>query len=353
MNRILITGAAGAAGYNFIDSLKCSKTKYFLVGTDVNKFQLECSKLDKKYLTSHCLTDDYISQIKFIVDKEKIDLLYPQTDVEVEIISKDRDNLGVNTFLPSSEAIDICRNKYTTYQILKKNNINVPETYLIKNENDLLENFHKIKKKSKPIWLRSVKGAGSRAALPIDNIDLAIHWIQYWKKSNRLEHPHFSISELLPNDEYAFQSLWFKGKLIISYARKRLQYMGANQQASFQSSSASVSISVHNNQLNELCTKAVLAIEEKPHGLFCIDLKENEYKDICVTEINIGRFFTTCNFGTYAGVNMPDFYVKLGLGERLPPLPQYNAIKEGVYWIRGVDRAPNFKNDSIWSSFEC
>jgi carbamoyl-phosphate synthase large subunit len=59
------------------------------------------------------------------------------------------------------------------------------------------------------------------------------------------------------------------------------------------------------------------------------------------TEINIGRFFTTCYFFTKAGVNFPEIYCDLALEARFPTLDRkINPLPDGLVWIRGIDSIP-------------
>ena len=71
---------------------------------------------------------------------------------------------------------------------------------------------------------------------------------------------------------------------------------------------------VHREDVNELASRAVTAVDPEATGVFCVDLKEDEGGRL-VTEINAGRFFTTSNFLAEAGANMPYSYVRLALGE--------------------------------------
>ena len=75
----------------------------------------------------------------------------------------------------------------------------------------------------------------------------------------------------------------------------------------------------------------------EPHGVFCVDMKENRQDRLCVTEINAGRFFTTSNFFAEAGCNMPAIAVRLGLGLPIPETQQYDAVPAGLYWVRQMD----------------
>ena len=60
-----------------------------------------------------------------------------------------------------------------------------------------------------------------------------------------------------------------------------------------------------------------------------------------VTEINIGRFFTTHYFFTRAGLNMPDIYSRLAIrGEKPTLTKKINPLPDGLIWIRGMDVEP-------------
>jgi carbamoyl-phosphate synthase large subunit len=148
------------------------------------------------------------------------------------------------------------------------------------------------------------------------------------------------LCEFLPGREFAFQSVWKDGEIICSMARERLEYLMGNLFPSGQSSSPSVAKTVHDERVNEIATKAIKRIDGKATGIFCVDLKEDRQGTPRVTEINAGRFFTTCDFFANCGVNMADLYVRLGMGKELPYVDQYNAVPEDIYWIRGVDTTP-------------
>jgi len=86
-----------------------------------------------------------------------------------------------------------------------------------------------------------------------------------------------------------------------------------------------------------------------PQEFFCVGLREDKGRVVRPTEINVGRFFTTSYFFTKAGINMPYFYVKLGLGEEIPKTPKFNIIPAGLYWIRHIDAPAILKNENEFS----
>jgi len=159
------------------------------------------------------------------------------------------------------------------------------------------------------------------------------------------------VSEFLPGHEYAWQSLWWQGKLVTAQARERLEYIFGNLTPSGQTSSPSVAKTVNRDDINEVGQSAVKAVSSKPHGVYCVDMKEGADGIPKVTEINIGRFFTTSNFFAHAGLNMPDMYLELGLtGKLSKPPKQLNPLSDNLYWVRMIDMGFKLVKDGQWNS---
>lgn len=338
MIKILVTGAGGSAAFNFIHSLKNSKEKYKIIGIDSNKFHLALSNADIKCLVpSNRQKEKYIRALNRIIDDYKVDLVHPQPDEEVLFLAENKTKINARIFLPNLGTIKKCQNKIETIKTLNENGVKTAKSYIINNRKELVLAFENLKKRSNKLWIRAIKGAGSKAALPVTEIQHAEFWIDYWVKNKGIGYGNFMLSEFLPGNEFAFQSLWKDGELVVSQARQRMEYVFGNLMPSGQSSSPAVAVTVHNEKVNKEATKAVLAIDAKATGVFCIDLKENSTGDPCIMEINAGRFFTTSNFFSVAGCNMPEYYVKLAFNKKLPKLKKYNALKPDLYWIRIID----------------
>ena len=342
MKTILVTGAGGNASMNFVS---CLKGLYRFVGIDLNKYHLECADLDARYITPPCGSPEYIPALQSIIADEGVDFLHAQPDVEVEVVSQNRRKLPP-TFLPEHEEIVLCHDKLKTNSILTEAGVPVPKSFRASEELGVL--FDQLG--GEKIWVRAVKGAGSRAALPVTTTRQASEWMRYWRENRNLESQDFMLAEFLPGKEFAWQSLWSDGVLVTSMARTRMEYMFGNLMPSGQSSSPSVAKTVHDDRVNMIASSAVRAVSKRPHGIYCVDLKENREGTPCVTEINIGRFFTTSNFFAVAGSNMPLLYTQLGLGENVEPQPKFNAVPENIYWVRGVDREPQMFIGEAWTN---
>lgn len=340
MKNILITGTGGSAGVNFIRSLYLGYESFHTVGTDTCRYHIKLSKARVNYLVPSCNDKTYIDELNRIIDKEKLTFVHPQPDPEVLAISANRNKLNAMVFLPSHEAIVLSQDKYKFNRHLISKDVPVPYTWLVSNKEVLNLAFSNADK----LWLRSAKGAGSLAALPVTTPEQAVMWIDYWS-SRGITWGQFILSEYLPGKEYAFQSLWKDGKIFCSATRERLEYLFQNRMPSGQSSSPTIAKSVHNDLVNNIATEAILALDPVPHGVYCVDLKENSKGIPCVMEINAGRFFTTSYFFAYAGSNMPYYYVKLAHGDDFvkdrkdtnKPIKCYNDVAADLYWIRQID----------------
>jgi len=350
MKRILVLGAGGPAANNFIRSLRIAKEKFYIVGADINVYHLELSDADKTYTIPHVTSPDRLRYLNWIVKKEKIELVHPQPDPEVRYISDNREKINTKIFLPNKLDIQICQDKFKTYEILKKHRIPVGESYIIKNEKNLENTLKILLNDNKIVWLRAIRGAGSRAAIPITHIRYAKCWIDYWSEMKGIGYGDFIITEFLPGREFAFQGLWQDGRLIVSQARERLLYLFSNLTVSGQTSTPAVARTVHRNDINKIATSAINAIDSKASGIFGLDFKEDKNGIPCITEINSGRFFTTSNFLSEAGLNMPHLYIKLAFGEKLLHIKQYNYLPKNFYWIRHVDMGYKLIKKDKWKN---
>jgi len=330
MKRIICTGVGGSAGNNFIKSLRMAEEKIYIVGLDCSKYYAKLSQADKTYISPKYDDPDYIPFLNGLIAAESIEFLHAQPDTEVKVISDNREKINAKTFLPSKKAIDIAQDKFVFNRLMGQFKVPVPETIEIDDDPKY------VYASTGKWWLRARRGAGSLAALPVSSHAQIMMWIDYWK-TRGLDIEDFILCDFLPGKEYAFQSIWKDGELITSAARQRIEYLFQNRMPSGQSSTPTIAKSVHNTRVNQVALSGILTLDQKATGVFCVDLKENEKGVPCITEINAGRFFTTCNFFAEAGSNMPYYYVKLAYEEDLPDLPKYNAVPKDLFFIRQMD----------------
>lgn len=352
--RVLITGAGGAPGSNFIASLRlATEENWYIVGADVDKMHLELTQgVDAKYVLPRVSDPNYIETLNRLVKKERIEFIHCQPEPEVEFLSQHKDELDAKTLFPSPATLAITTNKDRLNMILNEVGVLVPEAYHLHDRESLEKALKLLLKRGDRVWLRATRGGGSRGSLPVNTMLQAEGWIDYWMKLKGLEYSDFMMSEFLPGKEFAFQSIWYDGKLVTSMVRERVEYLFGHLFPSGQSSSPSIAKTVHRDDVNELGTKAVLAADPHATGIFCVDIKENVDGKPCVTEINAGRFFTTSNNFSTAGLNMPYYYVLMGMDgiDAVPELPQYNGIPADWYWVRMIDMGYVLVKGDSWTS---
>jgi hypothetical protein len=138
-----------------------------------------------------------------------------------------------------------------------------------------------------------------------------------------------------------WMSLWSKGELICAQSRKRLYWEFASRSIAGVTGITGTGVTIADPTVDRIAVDGILAIDSTPHGLFGVDLTYDHDGVPCLTEINIGRFFTTIDFFAAAGLNMPALYLRAAFdepvaidGRRINPLP------ENLAWVRGMDTEP-------------
>jgi len=348
--RILVTGAGGNAAQNFVRAVRMVWPDAFVAGTDASKLHIESSNIDSRYVVPRCSQDGYVDAINHIVETETIDFVHPQPDPEVAFLAEHREKVAAQVFLPDHDVVARCQDKMAANAAMGAAGVPIPLSERVQNPESISAAVDVIQTRTEKVWLRAIRGAGSRAALPVRSAAQAESWIDYWVDMKGLVANDFMMSEFLPGAEFAFQSLWHEGELVTSMARERVEYLFGNLLPSGQSSSPSVAVSVHRRDVNEAGIAAVTAVDPRPHGVYCVDMKEADDGTPRVTEINAGRFFTTSNFFAAIGANMPVDYLTLGTGGSVTDRPKVNAAPAGETWLRGVDREPTHVRQDAWTA---
>lgn len=88
---------------------------------------------DKSVVTPLIYDSNYINFLKQYSKENKIDIIISLFDIDLPILSKNKsefEEIGVKVIVSNEECVDICNDKWKTYEFLKRNNINTPLTYL-------------------------------------------------------------------------------------------------------------------------------------------------------------------------------------------------------------------------------
>lgn len=338
--RILITGCGGAAAVSFARSLRDANQEgadYFLIGVDADKHSVHRGACDKTYICPRADDEKYLPFLLEIIKREKIGFIHAQPDFEIPVIGQHREkltNAGCRVFLPEQSIIEVLQDKAKSYKVWRDAGIIVPENIEINNEADLKKAFEKF---GNNIWTRERIGAAGKGSLSRPSYALAKAWIDSrdgWGRTIAAEH--------LTDKTVTWQSIWHEGKLIVGQGRKRAYWELANRTQSGVTGLTGLGITCNDKEVVDISLAAIQAVDNKPHGIFSVDLTYDKNGVPNPTEINIGRFFTTHHFITRAGCNMPHIVLQLAFGEYEGDYNILNPCREGMCWIRGMDQEPIF-----------
>jgi hypothetical protein len=353
MAKIQIGGAGGAPSNSFIRSLRESTRKDHLIGTSCVPSDLFLADVDDRHVIPPAEDESYPQKLFELLGRTRPHFLHAQHDYEVRAISRLRDKvveLGTKLYLPNQETVESCVDKYKSYLSWKSAGLRVPKTIILKDRTDLKRAFDSL---GSTLWIRAIEGAAGRGALPADNYDFAAMWIdrfQGWGK--------FSAAELLSPKTVTWQSIWFEGELVVAQTRRRHSWNFGNRTISGVTGITGVGETCSDPSVDRLAQDAIFAIDASPHGIFSVDMTYDFQGAPALTEVNIGRFFTTHYFFTKAGVNFPEIYCDIALDAKFPTFARkINPLPDGLVWIRGMDVEPvlvraselgKWENEATW-----
>ena len=347
MKKILVAGAGGAPTEGVVFSLLKNPNNY-VIGMGSEPTDVILSKADKKYYVPYANTNEYKDKLLEILNKEKPDLVHFQNDLEIYHSSLIREEIkatGTKIFMPDHSVIDTCVHKYNSYQAFKKAGVIVPVNITIDTEEDLKRAFKELGDSQGKIWLRdSGIGGGGKGALPTSDYTLAKSWIDHYKGWGS-----FIAAEMLTPKTVTWLSVWHEGELILAQTRAREGWTHGNRAISGVTGVTKVGVTVSDEQVTQIAINTVKAVSDKPHGIFGVDMAFDKNGIPNPTEINISRFFTTVRFFTEAGVNFPEIFKQLALGEKISiKKGTINPLENGLMWVRGMDTEPRLVvKDSI------
>jgi hypothetical protein len=337
--RVLVTGAGSGLGNNVMRSLRAADRGLVIVGCHDDRFELKKSDADRHYLLPSPEHRRFAARLLELVAREPIDVVVPTSDRDVRALSRLRRRLGGRVFLPRAGAIALGQDKYALSERLRTRGVPTPRTYPVRDLRSVVPLVRRLARRGQ-VWCRVRRGSGALGAVRVRTAGQAQAWIAYWWHMRGVPPDAFTLAEYLPGREFACQTLWREGRLVLAKTFERLSYFGGDGQPSGVSSVASLAKSVAEPRIVEVTAAAVRALDARTSGLFCLDLKENAAGIPCVTEINVGRFSLSTGLYDLIGKhNMAGVYLRLALGEAVDLGEPYDAAPDH-YLVRDVDTLP-------------
>ncbi len=349
MPKILIAGAGGAPSEGVIFSLQ-KNINNSVIGMGSEPADLVLSAAKKKYYVPYANDENYRDALMRILEVEKPDLVHFQNDLEIFHASLIRDEIistGVRVFMPEHSVIDTCVHKYKSYQAFAAAGLPVPDNILIRDEVDLKRAFRELGDKKGKVWLRASSiGGGGKGALPTNDFEFARGWLNHYQGWGE-----FLAAEMLTSRTVTWLSIWNNGVLVVSQGRERDGWTHGNRAISGVTGVTKIGKTIRDKSVHDLAVSSVYSVTEKPHGIFGVDFAYDKKGKPNPTEINISRFFTTVRFFTEAGINFPEIFKCLALGEKIElPAEPVDPLREGQLWVRGMDTEPKLFDQNQFDS---
>lgn len=317
--KVLVLGAGGPAGVNTCRALA---EHHDVVAADKDPNHLVwCEPYAKTVqLGNHV---DGINAIG-------ADVVIPQPDSVTMWLADHQDLINAKVFLPDRRTIALCQDKFSAGLAWRRAGLRQDRVTLLDSGATWWPEMPK-----PPFWLRARRGAGAKAAILARSLAEAKHWTSFWLL--RDAYMEFIVEEYLPGRDLAWSGIYYQGELVCSFARERLEYLYPDLTPEGLTGTPVRARIVHDASVSGMAEQAVLAVDETPHGIFSVDLREDTFGMPRPTEINAGRGFTT--FGLWAtqqGLNLLHVIVRLAAtGDYF----RYgrDVLSEGTELLRHID----------------
>lgn len=217
---VLVTGiGSGGAGEGVVKSLNMVKGKYRIIGTDMNSLSAMTFRVDAGYKIPKCTDTSYFDRLNKICKDEKVEVLIPGSDAEMDVISNNLEKIDKRIFVLAhpKETVNICRDVWNTYLFLKKNKFYTPESYIPEEPRNL----------KFPLIVKDRFGGGSKNIFVVEDKKELDYALNALKKKNLKPIVQEYVGNI--NEEYTTGVLFSKErKLISSVTFKRTLLAGAS-----------------------------------------------------------------------------------------------------------------------------
>ncbi len=340
----LVTSVGGIVAQGIIKSLKFhnfyqnqTDHKYEILGTDINYEAAGLYRVDKFSIVNKPSERNYLKTILEACIMNKIDVLFIGSDVELPVLCKYKDEIenktGAKVITSQENIVNMCRDKYLTYEFLDKNDLNSIPTCLPENLGTFL------KEEKFPLVVKPREGFGSKLFHIVGNrneLNFAIRSIENanWKPM---------IQKYLKNDAKEYTTgitVDSDGRQIMSSITLRKVLKHGQTYKAYIDKFPKVE-RICNQIAHSLGAYGPVNIQTR------VDEDDNKVK---IIEIN-PRFSASCPMRTVAGINEPDIIVRNVLYNEKIKIEKYRHLICMRYWNetyldkKEIERAKSSKSN--------
>jgi carbamoyl-phosphate synthase large subunit len=340
--KILITGVGGPTPRSFALALKrySDLREIELIGVDANPLSMGLYMPDlfcKSYVVPKASESEYWQVMETIIKENDIELaiILPEVEVLEWARRKVYTRLPCQTLIPDLGICELLFDKARMTEVLTPLNV-VPKS--IEFSFDAVDAERLGMMLGFPFWVRSSIGTSGLGSLKINDAGQLSHWININSKVEK-----FLASKYLPGRNIACKMLYFEGKLVRSACAERVQYIMAKVAPSGITGNTAFGKFINDpgivEKVREIMEYLFEVTRSQKHGMFTVDLKENEFGTALITEINIRHVaFTSC-FAA-AGANFAADSVRLMIKDKSFDSNFMTYIFNEQIFLRDVDSSP-------------
>ncbi|MEN6433534.1 MAG: ATP-grasp domain-containing protein [Smithella sp.] len=241
-------------------------------------------------------SEDWLSNIREIILTLRIDIVFPILEKAIELVIQHRSELSdmaAIPHLPSTDAFNIVRNKWTFYDYCLQHNLPVPPSVVI---DDQTYDETNIVQLPSPALLKPTTETGGGMGIIIARSDAeqlaALKRVRETKRQ-------YIIQSYIPGDDLCLCGYCRNGEILKYTIQKSLlsrdsdNYFGTQRAMDF----------VDDARVVEVCTRLTKALNWE--GIICIDLRiDNRDQSIMLLEVN-PRIGHAVLGSLSAGINLP------------------------------------------------
>jgi hypothetical protein len=286
---ILITGIGGPTPRSIAHRLRQIYPSAKLIGVDANPKALGfyiLGLVDETRMIPRADNPKYWDAIHGLIREFNIDFAFIQPEFEVTawgVYLKEKGHFPCPTLIPPLEHTNALMNKARMADLMAETSY-IPKTVTITQDNRDTKNVER--EIGFPCWIRASVGSGGLGSLKINSQGELDAWLFI-----HTDVPEFTVSEFLTGRHLANQMMYLNGKLIKNAGLHCAEYVMADIAPSKVTGNTSYGKFINEDSLLAFCEEVMDFIHEKTgieaHGVYSFDLKEDEFGNLKVTEINI------------------------------------------------------------------
>jgi predicted ATP-grasp superfamily ATP-dependent carboligase len=258
------------------------------------------------------------------IDKSGCEVLFPMDDLTLSIIMNNRKQLENKCLipLPENKSYSIASDKYETFLLASRSNVDCPNAYMPKSVEDLINLSEQI---DYPVVIKPRKSSGSRGIRVVKDADELL--FQY--RTIHLLYPFPMIQEYIPQgNRYDVCLLYDQNHQIkCAFIQKEIRHFPIEMGPSTVQESIEYPELLEYSQrlLTELNWTGIVEVE------FMIDPRSGSPK---LMEIN-PRFWNSLELSIKCGVDFPYFLLKVALNEPFENVMDYSLGVKTRWLIPG------------------